>query len=93
MSSLNEEIKYIQMIMDLALEEFITRYKIKKALDEMRKNVDWKYIGDLPIKLQKGLFALLETGNLHIAADKAGVPLDVINMLRKKANIQLVVTK
>jgi hypothetical protein len=38
-------------------------------------------------------FISKDTGNLHIAADNAGVPIDVINVHRKKADIFLVVEK
>jgi len=80
-------------ITEKAIREFIERYKLEKSLREMRENVNWEYISKLPNKLQKGLFYLLETGNLHITADNAGVPIDVINLHRKKANIFLVVRK
>lgn len=51
----------------------------------MRENVNWEDISKLPKMLQKGLFYLLNTGNLHIAADNVGVPIDVINVHRKKS--------
>ena len=53
----------------------------------MRENVNWEYISKLPKRLQKGLFYLLDTGNLHTAADNAGVPIDGINAHRKKKQI------
>jgi hypothetical protein len=71
----------------------IARYKLEKIRKEMRENVNWEYISKLPKRLQKGLFYLLDTGNMHIAADSAGVPIDVINVHRKKADIILVVEK
>jgi hypothetical protein len=64
-----------------------------KNLSKEKENVNWEYISKLPSRLQKGLFCLLDTGNLHIAADNAGVPIDVINVHRKKADIILVVEK
>ena len=83
----------VETITEKAIRGFIARYKQEKIQKEMRENVNWEYISKLPGRLQKGLFYLLDTGNLHIAADNAGVPIDVINMHRKKADIFLVVEK
>jgi hypothetical protein len=55
-----------------------------KNLSKDKENVNWEYISKLPSRLQKGLFYLLDTGNIHIAADNAGVPIDVINVHQKK---------
>ena len=83
----------VETITEKAIREFIARYTLEKIRKEMKENVNWEYISKLPSRLQKGLFYLLDTGNLHIAADNAGVPIDVINMHRKKADIFLVVEK
>jgi len=73
-----------ETITEKAIREFIARYKLEKIRKEMRENINWEYISKLPGRLQKGLFYLLDTGNLHIAADNAGVPIDVINVHRNK---------
>ncbi|NQE45259.1 hypothetical protein C5S31_04455 [ANME-1 cluster archaeon GoMg2] len=83
----------VETLTEKAIRDFIARYKLEKIRKEMRENVNWEYISKLPGRLQKGLFSLLDAGNLHIAADNAGVPIDVINVHRKKANIFLIVEK
>ncbi|MCW3134255.1 MAG: hypothetical protein N2V78_08020 [Methanophagales archaeon] len=54
-----------ETITEKAIREFIARYKLEKMRKEMRENVNWEYISKLPGRLQKGLFYLLDTRNLH----------------------------
>ena len=55
---------------------------------KMRKeSAEWNFIKKQPLRIKKGLEALIESGDLWVASRIAGITVDEMNDIRIKANI------
>ena len=65
--------------------------EFKTEMEEDRKirkeSAKWTFIKKQPLRIKKGLEALIESGDLWVASRIAGITVDEMNDIRIKANI------
>ena len=68
--------------------------KFKKEMEEDRKirkeSAKWNFIKNQPLRIKKGLEALVESGDLWVASRIAGITLDEMNDIRIRADIPMI---
>ena len=68
--------------------------EFKKEMEEDKKirkeSAEWNFIKNQPLRIKKGLEALIESGDLWVASRIAGITLDEMNDIRIRANIPII---
>ncbi|PKP55311.1 MAG: hypothetical protein CVT88_04810 [Candidatus Altiarchaeales archaeon HGW-Altiarchaeales-1] len=68
--------------------------EFKKEIEEDRKirkeSAKWNFIKNQPLRIKKGLEALIESGDLWVASRIAGITLDEMNDIRIRADIPMI---
>jgi len=74
-------------------EELLREWKEEdeKAREIRRKEANWDFINSLPPKLKYALIYLIEKGDRYVAAKIAGISIEELEELRRKANIPIVI--
>jgi len=66
--------------------------KLDKEAKELRRRLaDWEFIRSQPPRIRAALEYLVEDDDLYVASRIAGIKIEEMNMLRKKANIPRVI--
>ncbi len=66
----------------------------KKEMEEYRKireeSANWNFIKNQPMRIKKGLEALIKSGDLWVASRIAGITMDELNDIRIDADIPMI---